>query len=294
MHNNPEKDIDKNARLPVWMKKKRWAYNESLLSTKKVLREAGVNTVCESARCPNIGECFNKPTATFLIMGDSCTRSCTFCSVDKGKTVKPDPTEPQRIARVSKELSLEHVVITSVTRDDLHLGGAAHFFDVIKAVRAECSKVTIEVLTPDFKCSEEALRTVVEASPNIFNHNMETVKRLYSSVRPEADYEGSLRVFEIVKSMEKSKTVMTKSGFMLGLGEEAEEVEELMFALRSAGCDMLTIGQYLRPTKKNRPVTRYVTPKEFESFGKLARKMGFLHVFSAPFARSSFHAEKAL
>jgi len=294
MQNSSEKDIDKNARLPSWMKKKRWAHNESLVSTKKVLREAGVSTVCESARCPNIGECFNKPTATFLIMGDSCTRSCTFCSVDKGKTVKPDPTEPQRIARVSKELSLEHVVITSVTRDDLHLGGAAHFFDVIQAVRMECPSVTIEVLTPDFNCSEEAFKTVVEASPNVFNHNMETVKRLYSSVRPEADYEGSLKVIAMVKSMGKSKDVVTKSGFMLGLGENSEEVEELMHALRSAGCDMLTIGQYLRPTKKNRPVSRYVPPEEFENLGKLARKMGFLHVFSAPFARSSFHAEKAL
>jgi len=294
MHNNSEKDTDKNARLPAWMKKKRWVHNESIISTKKILREAGVSTVCESARCPNIGECFNKPTATFLIMGDSCTRSCTFCSVDKGKTAEPDPTEPHRIAQVSKELSLEHVVITSVTRDDLPLGGAAHFFDVIQAVRAECPSVTIEVLTPDFNCSEEAFATVVKAAPNIFNHNMETVKRLYSSVRPEADYDGSLRAIAMVKSMGKSNGVLTKSGFMLGLGEESEEVEELMSALRSAGCDMLTIGQYLRPTKNNIPVTRYVTPKEFESFGKLGRKMGFLHVFSAPFARSSFHAEKAL
>ncbi len=272
--------------------KKRWKHNEEILSTKKVLRKAGLNTVCESARCPNIGECFSKPTATFLIMGSNCTRSCTFCSVHKGLPEKLDQEEAARIAAVVKELGLRHVVITSVTRDDLPLGGAEHFADTIAAIRQNSQEVTIEVLTPDFQHSEKAIATVVDAVPDIFNHNMETVPRLYPCVRPQASYQGSLKLISTVEKA--NKNILTKSGFMLGLGEEKDEIEELMKDLRSAGCNMLTIGQYLRPCKENTPVVRYVPPAEFEELGKIGRKMGFSHVFSSPFARSSFHAEKTL
>jgi len=290
------KDFSDNVefpkRLPSWMKKKRWEHNEELMNTKKILRKAGLNTVCESARCPNIGECFSKPTATFLIMGDRCTRSCSFCSVDKTTVLELDPLEPERIACVVKELALKHVVITSVTRDDLPLGGAEHFAKTVKAVRKKCPGASVEVLTPDFNFEEEAIRKIISVIPDIFNHNMETVSRLYPSVRPQASYQGSLDFLSMIKKI--SSGLVTKSGFMLGLGEEKEEVEELMRALRSAKCDMLTIGQYLRPSKKNIPVTRYLEVEEFEEFGKIAEKMGFSHVFSAPFARSSFHAKESM
>ncbi len=254
---------------------------------KKLLRSRGLHTVCESARCPNIGECFSKPTATFMILGDVCTRGCGFCSV-KGdaKPLRVDSNEPENIAKTAKELGLKHVVITSVTRDDLTLGGAVQFADTVRAVRAASPGTRVEVLTPDFRGNVLSIDTVLEAAPDVFNHNVETVPRLYPVVRPEADFDTSLSVLERAAN----SGVLTKTGLMLGFGERRAEVEETLTRLYRAGCDAVTIGQYLRPSRENLEVTEYATEETFKYFEKFAKSLGIKYVFSGPFVRSSYNA----
>ncbi|MGA2193545.1 MAG: lipoyl synthase [Nitrospirota bacterium] len=274
--------------VPAWARKK---YNlGDLAKVKLKLRELNLNTVCESARCPNIGECFSKPTATFMILGGTCTRRCGFCSVGKGVPEDIDPQEPGNIARAVGLLGLRHAVITSVTRDDLIDGGAGQFAAVVRALREKFPDLVIEVLTPDFRGSDDALRTVTDAGPGIFNHNVETVPRLYKKVRPQAVYERSLNVLKRAKEM--APGIYTKSGLMAGLGEAEDEVMNVMRDLRSAGCDLLTIGQYLRPTKENLEVAEHVRPEVFDKYAAAAREMGFVSVASAPFVRSSYNAEE--
>ena len=277
-------------RLPSWAKKTLGPAS-ALHEMKAILRKRNLHTVCESARCPNIGECFSKPTATFMILGDVCTRTCGFCSIDKGATpLLVDPHEPMNIAVTAKELGLKHVVVTSVTRDDLLDGGAGQFALTIKAIRDNISRILIEVLTPDFNGDEGALASVFEARPDIFNHNLETVPSLYSIVRPQADYRRSLEV------LEKSKRagLITKSGIMVGLGETPEEVREVLKNLKSSGCDAVTIGQYLRPTRGNLEVKEYVEPDVFKEYEEFGRQLGLGHVYSGPFVRSSYNAEKLM
>lgn len=273
-------------RIPAWARKK---YNiGELAAVKAKLRMLGLNTVCESARCPNIGECFKKPTATFMILGDTCTRKCRFCSVGKGVPKAVDPEEPAHITEAVKMLGLKHAVITSVTRDDLPDGGAGQFAAVIGLLRHEFPELAVEVLTPDFGGSEDALRVVVETGPHIFNHNLETVPRLYPTVRPQAVYRRSLDMLQKAKGMRAN--VRTKSGIMVGLGEREDEVLSLMRDLREAGCDILTVGQYLRPMKENIEVAEYVRPEVFERYAEAARGYGFLSVASSSFVRSSYNA----
>jgi lipoyl synthase len=277
-----------DERIPAFARKK---YNiGELAAVKSKLRELGLHTVCESAKCPNIGECFKKPTATFMILGEICTRRCGFCSVKKGQTLPPDPAEPENIAIAVGKLGLKHAVITSVTRDDLPDGGAGQFEAVITVLKREFPALVVEVLTPDFKGDEAALRKVMEAGPHIFNHNLETVPRLYTKVRPKAVYERSLKVLRAAKSFRSD--VYVKSGIMAGLGETYDEVVSVMRDLRDAGCDLLTIGQYLRPSKENLPVEEYVLPEVFERYADAGKRMGFLSVASAPFVRSSYNAEE--
>ena len=273
-------------RIPAWARKK---YNiGELAAVKAKLRELRLNTVCESARCPNIGECFKKPTATFMILGDTCTRKCRFCSVRKGLPVAVDPEEPSHIAEAVKMLGLKHAVITSVTRDDLPDGGAGQFAKVIRLLRNEFPGLAVEVLTPDFDGSEDSIRMVIEAGPHIFNHNVETVPGLYSKVRPQAVYDRSLSVLRMAKEIDEK--VYTKSGLMVGLGEKEEDVLSVMRDLREAGCSILTIGQYLRPMKENLEVSEYVRPEVFERYADAAREYGFLSVASSSFVRSSYNA----
>jgi len=277
-------------RLPSWAKK-RLGSREALHEMKSILRKRGLHTVCESARCPNIGECFSKPTATFMILGDVCTRTCGFCSIDKGASpLLVDPHEPANIALTAKELGLRHVVVTSVTRDDLPDGGAGQFALTIKAIRDNISRILIEVLTPDFNGEEGPLAAVLEARPDIFNHNLETVPSLYSIVRPQADYLRSLEVLE----RSKKAGLITKSGIMVGLGERPEEVREVLKDLKSSGCDAVTIGQYLRPTRNNLEVREYVDPEVFKEYEEFGLGIGLRHVYSGPFVRSSYNAEKLM
>ncbi|OGP21790.1 MAG: lipoyl synthase [Deltaproteobacteria bacterium GWA2_55_10] len=274
-------------RLPPWAKK-RLGPASRLHELKSILRSRGLHTVCESARCPNIGECFSKPTATFMILGDVCTRTCGFCSVDKGATaLLVDPHEPENIALTAKEMGLRHVVITSVTRDDLPDGGAGQFALTIKAIKDNISGILVEVLTPDFNGDDQALSTVLEARPDIFNHNLETVPSLYPKVRPQADYRRSLEVIRKAKR----PGIITKSGIMVGLGETVEEVKSLLQDLLAVGCDAVTIGQYLRPTKDNLEVVEYIDLGLFKEYEEFGRGIGFRHVYSGPFVRSSYNAE---
>ncbi len=276
------------ARLPVYLKKPLGRPSE-LHRVKSVLRQRGLHTVCEEARCPNIGECFAKPTATFMILGDVCTRRCGFCSVEKHRIpLAPDPKEPENIALAVKELGLKHVVITSVTRDDLADGGALQFVRTIRAVRRHNPGVTVEVLTPDFGGNPSSLEMVLGESPDVFNHNLETVKRLYPVVRPGADYLRSLRVLEEASS----RGLFTKSGIMVGLGEDVEEVKELIRELSLTGCTALTIGQYLRPGRDNLKVQEFVPPELFREYELYGRACGIRHVYSGPFVRSSYNAEE--
>ena len=256
--------------------------------TQKIVRENNLVTVCEEAGCPNIGECWSKKHATMMIMGEICTRACAFCNVRTGMPTALDPNEPENVARGVKTLGLEHVVITSVDRDDLPDGGAQHFADVILAIRALNPKTTIEILTPDFLRKDGALEIVVAARPDVFNHNLETVPSKYLKVRPGARYFHSIRLLQRVKELDPA--IFTKSGIMVGLGEERNEVLQLMDDLRSADVDFLTIGQYLQPTKKHYPLQRFVTPEEFKSFATVATAKGFLLVSSSPLTRSSHHA----
>ncbi len=256
-----------------------------------LLKKNRLNTVCVSARCPNKSECFGKKTATFLILGDICTRGCLFCSVKQKDTpCILDPNEPERIAGFVHELGLEHVVITSVTRDDLPDGGASQFARTIQSVRAVNPGAVIEVLTPDFQLNYQALAVVLEAQPDIFNHNMETIPRLYAAVRPEANYQRSLKVLEYSK--QKNDQLITKTGLMLGLGEDRKEVAETLQDLRKVNCDVLVLGQYFQPTKRNIPVARYVSREEFKEYEQIAQDMGFLSVASSPSMRSSYLAKE--
>ncbi|MCX8156562.1 MAG: lipoyl synthase [Verrucomicrobiae bacterium] len=276
-------------RLPDWLRL-RLPNTAAFAQTRNLLQDQRLHTVCESARCPNHWECWSKGTATFMIGGDRCTRACKFCAVTTAKPLPLDATEPQRVAEAARRMGLRHVVITGVARDDLPDGGAEHFRRTIEAVRALNPGAVIEVLTPDFQDRDEALQCVLEARPEIFNHNLETVRRLTPAVRHRATYERSLSVLRKVKQW-TGDTLYTKSGLMLGLGETAAELEEALRDLRQAGCDLLTLGQYLQPTPEHLPVVEYISPQQFAAYGRMARAMGFVHVSSAPLVRSSYHAD---
>jgi len=273
-------------RLPSWLKRPFPVGNENFF-THHLLRELRLETVCENARCPNRPECYSRRTATFMVLGNVCTRPCGFCSVPRGEPLHVEDDEPERVAEAAARLGLRHVVITSVTRDDLADGGADHFSRCIQAVRARTG-AAVEVLTPDFLGDTAAIDRVVAARPDVYNHNLETVPRLYRKVRGRADYQRSLDLLARVKK--QAPDIVTKSGLMLGLGETTEELLDTLADLRAASCDMLTLGQYLAPTLKHIPVVRYVPPEEFDALGVLARTLGFRQVASGPFVRSSYHA----
>jgi lipoyl synthase len=256
--------------------------------TRRIMRDNGLVTVCEEAGCPNIGECWEKKHATFMIMGDTCTRACAFCNVRTGLPGPLDPGEPEKVASATAKLGLAHIVVTSVDRDDLADGGAGHFAQTIRAIRAHCPRTTVEVLTPDFLRKNGALEMVIEAKPDVFNHNLETVPSKYVTVRPGARYFASLRLLQRAKELDPA--IFTKSGIMLGLGEERNEVLQVMDDLRAANVDFLTIGQYLQPTRKHHEVVRFVPPEEFDALKTVAYAKGFLMVSSSPLTRSSHHA----
>lgn len=273
---------------PDWLKIKLYGSNK-LNEVVELLNKLSLHTVCEEANCPNLMECFSKKTATFMILGRICTRNCTFCSVTKGNVDKVDTNEPGNIAQAALQLNLKHVVITSVTRDDLSDGGAGHFANVIRKIQELSREIVIEVLIPDFKGDSNALQKVVTAKPEIINHNIETIPRLYSMVRPMAVYERSLELLKNVKLLDNS--IYTKSGIMVGLGETVDEVIYVLKDLRNVGCDFITIGQYLAPSKNHYPVAEYIHPDIFEMYKKTALEIGFKHAASAPLVRSSYHAD---
>lgn len=275
------------SQFPAWMRRK-LSTGGKFFTTEEILNESGLNTVCHSAKCPNRGECFSKGTATFMIMGEVCTRGCYFCAVEGGKPQELNMDEPEKLALVAKKMELKHVVITSVTRDDLSDGGASHFAETLKAIHHYLPEATVEVLTPDFRGDLKAVETVLDELPDIYNHNLETVPRLYSTVRPGASYIRSLSLLNHVKKI--NSDIYTKSGIMVGLGETHKEVIELLSDLRAVGCDILTVGQYLRPSVKHLPVAKYVTPDEFLAYEKAAYDLGFLFVSSGPYVRSSYLA----
>ena len=275
-------------RKPDWIRVKA-PVSKGYAETRDLMRGLGLNTVCEEAACPNIGECWTKKHATVMILGDVCTRACAFCNVKTGMPRKVDLKEPGHVAEAAAKLGLEHIVITSVDRDDLPDGGAGQFVKVIQALRASTPNTTIEILTPDFRNKmEAAVEAIVAAGPDVYNHNLETVPRLYPTIRPGARYYASLRLLEQVKR--HNPRIFTKSGVMLGLGEERLEVHQVMDDMRCAGIDFLTMGQYLQPTPKHAPVIDFVTPQAFTAFGAIARAKGFLQVASSPLTRSSYHA----
>jgi len=282
---------DKPLRKPEWLRKK-LPSKGSMDSMQDMVRHLRLHTVCEEAHCPNVGECFGNKTATFMILGETCTRGCRFCAVGKGKALPPDPQEPQHLAEAVKELGLRHAVITSVTRDDLPDGGAAHFAKTIEAVRKLNPDTTIEVLIPDFQGDEQALKTVLKARPDILNHNIETVPSLYEKVRPGADFERSLLLLKRVK--EYDGDILSKTGIMVGLGETLQEMTMVMQRLVALKCDILTIGQYLQPSAEHLPVEEYVTPEQFEAYGQEGLFLGLAYVESGPFIRSSYNAARAL
>lgn len=277
-------------RRPEWLKAK-IPGGENYAHLKNIIDTHRLHTVCEEARCPNMGECWNAGTATFMILGDICTRSCGFCAVKTGRPTEGlDWDEPRRVAEAVKLLGIRHAVITSVNRDERKDGGAPIFAETIREIRRQVPGCTVEVLIPDFKGSEDALNIVLDAQPDILNHNLETVPRLYLTVRPQAKYHQSLEVLE----RSKKRGFITKTGLMVGIGEKPEEVLEVMKDVRAVHCDILTIGQYLQPTKDHLPIDRYVHPDEFEMYKEVGMKMGFKHVESGPLVRSSYHAERAL
>ncbi len=275
------------TRRPEWLKLN--TLEPTILNkTMKLTRDLKLHTVCESARCPNRTECFAEGTATFMILGNVCTRNCTFCAVKHGKPQAPDPQEPDQVVQAVDRLGLRYVVVTSVTRDDLPDGGASRFAQTIRAIHKHDSNITVEVLIPDFQGSASALKTVIDASPAVLNHNIETVPRLYGEVRPQANYQRSLDLLKQARMLNGS--LLTKSGLILGLGESGQEVTEVMADLRQAGCDLLTIGQYLQPSLEHHRVVRYIRPEEFEEYQTVGKRLGFASVVSGPLVRSSFHA----
>jgi lipoic acid synthetase len=275
------------GRLPPWFKQ-RLADPAVMSSMHGLLDELSLHTICQSALCPNIGNCFTAGTATFLILGDMCTRRCTFCAVKRGHPGPVDEEEPEHLLEAVEKLGLSYVVITSVTRDDLPDGGASQFARTVTLLRENVAGITVEVLVPDFHGSEEAIRMVVESGPQVINHNLETVPRLYPEVRPGADYARSLELLYTVKKL--NPEIVTKSGLMLGLGESREEVIEVMGDLREANCDLLTIGQYLQPSPQHHPVVRFVPPEEFTEYEAIGQALGFTEVASSPLVRSSYRA----
>jgi len=277
-----------NTPKPEWLKKRIFdsPKKESVLA---LLGERKLNTVCQSARCPNLCECFDRGTATFMILGDTCTRSCRFCAVNKGPVSPLDDSEPLRVAETVRDLALKHAVITSVTRDDLDDGGADQFIETISHLRLLCPQIVIEILTPDFKGDLGIIRKFNECVPDIFNHNLETVPRLYSTIRPEASYDRSLSVLKAIH--DHLPDVLVKSGIMVGLGETEDEVIAVLNDLKANFCDIVSIGQYLAPTKDHAPVLEYVTPDKFKTYENAARALGFKQVFSGPFVRSSYLAD---
>lgn len=278
-------------RKPEWLKKK-LPNKKSLDSMQEMVRHLRLHTVCEEANCPNVGECFGNKTATFMILGETCTRGCRFCAVGKGAVLPPDPEEPRHLAEAVKELGLKHAVITSVTRDDLPDGGAAHFAAAIREVRRLNPHTTIEVLIPDFQGDEEALQVVLDAKPEILNHNIETVPSLYAKVRPGASFERSVELLRRVKAYDPA--ILSKTGIMVGLGETPAEMTTVMERLVTVGCDIFTIGQYLQPSKEHLPVEAYVTPEQFEAYKEEGLALGLAFVESGPFIRSSYNAARAL
>ncbi len=281
-----EREIGEIGRRPDWLKVK-LPSGQNFSDVKNLMRSQRLNTVCEEAKCPNIGECWNRRTATFMILGDTCTRSCGFCNIKVGMPNELDLDEPRRVAESVEKLQLNHVVITSVNRDELVDGGASIFSETVRRIRNVMPKCTIEILIPDFKGEEIAFNKIMQNPPDILNHNMETVRRLYHAVRPQAKYDRSLQLI----TWFKSKGLLTKSGIMVGIGETKEEVIELMSDLRNAGCEVMTIGQYLQPTKNHLPVNRFVTPDEFDFYRIEGKKMGFKAIESSPLVRSSYHAD---
>jgi lipoyl synthase len=280
-------------RLPEWLRKSDTHF-PSVHRLKIQLRELRLHTVCESARCPNIHECFNRGAATFMILGNLCTRGCGFCSVPKGSAAKRefalDPDEPGHVAEMAGRMNLKYVVITSVNRDDLPDGGSHHFAETVRQLRRALPEARVEVLTPDFCGDQAAVARVLDSSPHVFNHNMETVRRLYRRVRPQADYLQSLRVLRFAKK--HSPEVLTKSGLMVGLGESSDEVRQLLHDVHDAQVDVATIGQYLQPTRRNLPVAEYITPAQFDAYRSYGLSIGFKMVFSGPFVRSSYMADR--
>lgn len=281
--------------MAAYLKKPDWLrvqYNrEAVEEVARLMKDLKLNTVCKEANCPNLGECYKKHTATFMVMGSACTRNCRFCNVSCAKPQPLDPEEPRHLAEVAKKLALRHVVVTQVTRDDLPDGGAAHMAAVVRAVHETCPGTTVEVLISDLKGSEDALRVVLDAKPEVLNHNVEMVSRLYHDVRPQARYERSLKVLSDSKKF--APNILTKTGFMLGLGETDDEVYALMDDIRATGCDILTISQYLQPSPQHWALQRYVTPEEFARFKDIAMEKGFKFVASSPLVRSSYRAAEA-
>ena len=277
-------------RKPDWLRIK-IRNGKNLNYVKNILKQLSLNTVCEEANCPNRVECFSKKTATFMILGNQCSRNCRFCNVSHQELQAVDPQEPKRVAEAAVQLGLKHVVITSVTRDDLTDGGAKHFAETVEAIKQLDEKMIVEVLIPDLQGNQEALKIVIASKPEIINHNVETVPRLYNDVRPMAIYQRSLELIRNVKKIDPS--IMTKSGIIVGLGEEEQEVVEVMKDLREAGCDFLTIGQYLSPSKEHYQVKEYVKPEVFENYRVAGMEMGFSHVASSPLVRSSYNAAEA-
>lgn len=275
---------------PDWMRIKLSAHNDNIAHIKNTMRKHGLHSVCEEASCPNLAECFNHGTATFMILGDICTRRCPFCDVAHGRPLPPDREEPSKLALTIQEMKLRYVVITSVDRDDLKDGGASHFAACTQEIRALSPNIKVETLTPDFRgCIDEAIEVLSENPPDVFNHNLENIPRLYKKIRPGANYEGSLKLLASFK--EKHPEIPTKSGLMVGLGETNEELIQVLKDLRSNGVTMLTLGQYLQPSKYHLPVERYVSPQEFEELKQTALAMGFTHAACGPFVRSSYHAD---
>jgi len=286
----PAPDSRQRPPKPPWLRR-RLPVGPGYQQVRRLLQECSLHTVCQEACCPNLWECFSCNTSTFMILGATCTRDCRFCAVTHGLPAPPDPEEPQRVAAAAAELGLNYVVVTSVTRDDLADGGAGHFADTIRALRARIPDVRVEVLIPDFKGNAIALRTVLTAGPDVLNHNIETIPRLYPTVRPQADYRQSLHVLE--RSRQWAPRIPTKSGLMLGLGETENEVRATLADLRGAGCAILTLGQYLQPSPSHLPVSGYVPPEKFDGWREKALAMGFYEVAAGPFVRSSYHAKES-